>query len=208
LKSQNPKTLVHLLVEARNGDSDALHRLCGELEGFIRGYFQKRFRDPEVVNDLCQETHVRLLQNIASIRDQMRLRSFVAKVALHVSNDYLRKKYRNRDRQALLTPESEESSSRLSQIAGETTTEATVIARVDLERALEQLSPKSRHILLLKSQGFNYDEISEEFGISVSGVKMQVKRGLAALRLLLFSVTFLVLTTTLVSKTICIFILA
>jgi len=204
LQPQDSKTLVGLLDQARSGDSGALHRLCGELEGFIRGYFRKRFRDPEVVNDLCQETHIRLLQNILTIRDHMRLRSFVAKVALHVSNDYLRKKYRKRSRQALATPDPEGDVSQLSRIAGDTTTETTVIERVDLERALAQLPSKSRDILLLKSQGFNYDEISEEFGISVSGVKMQVKRGLAALRLLLFSVTFLVLTTTLVSKTICV----
>jgi len=43
---------------------------------------------------------------------------------------------------------------------------------VDLTEALNKLSEKSREIILLKSQGYDYEEISEQMGLSVNGVKM------------------------------------
>ncbi len=196
MKASDPKIIASLLVKARRGDPAALQLLCRELEGFIRGYFQKRFRDPEVVNDLCQETYIRLLDNILRVRDQMKLRSFVAKVALHVCNDHLRKKYRAKRNEDLARFDEIADPAAFMHLAGESDTDVTVINRVDLEKALAHLPGKSRDILVLKSQGFNYSEISKEFGISVSGVKMQVKRSLTLLRALLFSVTFFALVTT------------
>ncbi len=67
---------------------------------------------------------------------------------------------------------------------------------MDLTEALNKLSEKSREIILLKSQGYDYEEISEQMGLSVSGVKMQVKRTLEQLRFSLLAVTFLAFLTT------------
>lgn len=138
---------------------------------------------------------MRLIANILTVREPMKLRSFVAKVAMHVSNDYLRKKYRNLREQSFDVDETKVASADGDPI-GEYETEATLLSRMDVNRALAQLPERSRAILLLKMAGFKYEEISKEFDLSVSGVKMQVKRSLETLKTLLYSVTFFLLTTT------------
>jgi DNA-directed RNA polymerase specialized sigma24 family protein len=70
---------------------------------------------------------------------------------------------------------------------------------MDLRKALDQLPEQSRRILLMRADGYKYEEISAKTDLSVSGVKMQVKRNLAKLRSAL-DVTISVLATTLVLK--------
>jgi len=36
-----------------------LQQLCKELEGYVHGFFWKKFRDNVIVDDLCQETFIR-----------------------------------------------------------------------------------------------------------------------------------------------------
>ena len=60
-----------------------------------------------------------------------------------------------------------------------------------MQKALAQLPEKSRHILTMKSNGYSYEEIAAETELSVSGVKMQVKRSIEQLKFSVFIVTFL-----------------
>ena len=74
-----------------------------------------------------------------------------------------------------------------------------ILRRLDLQKALEQLPEQSRRILLMRADGYKYEEISAETDMSVSGVKMQVKRNLAKLRSAL-DVTLLTFSATLLLK--------
>jgi len=177
--------LAELLKKASAGDDTALNALCQELEPAIQKYFWYRFQNPDIVDELCQETFVRFLKNLPNIRDRMSLRSFVIKIAIHVTQDYFRKKYRH--------PEEELEAERVT--SGEDPAEAH-LRRMDLKKALDQLPEQSRRILLMRADGYKYEEISAKTDLSVSGVKMQVKRNLAKLRSAL-DVTLSVLATTL-----------
>lgn len=202
LKENNNKKLAELLRRAQSGDRNSLQVLCKELEGYIRGYFRTKFKNNAIVDDLCQETYFRFLKNILLIRDKMKLKSFVAKVALHVMQDYFRQKYRikenglensygiDEDRETKLKMEVME------QITNDYD-DQTILSKIDLHRALNQLSEKSRNIILLKTKGLNYNEISLETGLTVSGVKMQIKRSIEQLRVILFLVTFYFINSTL-----------
>ncbi len=118
----------------------------------------------------------------------MSLRGFAIKIAIHVTQDYLRKKYRH--------PEEGLEVDKL--VSGEDLAQ-TILRRLDLQKALEQLSEQSRLILLMRADGYKYEEISAKTDLSVSGVKMQVKRNLAKLRLAL-DVTISTLATTILVK--------
>ncbi len=108
---ERTRKLADLLTKAQQGDQDALNLLCKELERHVRGYFWVKFRDNDLVDDLAQETYLRLLRNLTTIREPLKLRSFVAKVALHVTQDYFRGKYREKEEELephlLTTPASE-----------------------------------------------------------------------------------------------------
>jgi RNA polymerase sigma-70 factor (ECF subfamily) len=191
------KTLAGLLKKAQTGETAALQALCKALEGFIRGCFRQKFRDTALVDDLCQETYIRLLNNLPQIREEMKLTAFVAKVAFHVTQDYFREKYRRKEEALETDYQSEDrQESHLKIDVADNRVDEHILNKLDLETALQQLPEKSRTILILKSCGYNYEEIAEEVGISVSGVKMQVKRSLEQLRTLLFTVTILLLGAT------------
>jgi len=194
VEDSSQKNLSQLLEKAQAGDSTALHLLCKELEGHIRGYFSQKFQNKAIVDDLCQETYLRLLNNLLLIRKKMKLKSFVVKVALHVAQDYLRKKYRN------IEVHKNNSKEMIKEVVRDNQNDTRILNGLDLENALNQLPEKSRNILMMKTQGYNYEEISAEMGLSESGVKMQVKRGLEQLRNFLYDVTFLFFVTTIYMK--------
>ena len=182
------RRLAELLGKATAGDEVALNALCRELEPAVQKYFWHKFQNHDVVEELRQETFVRFLKNLPNVRDRMSLRSFIVKIAIHVTQDYFRKKYRHPEEE--LEPEGVTS--------GEDPAEA-ITQRVDLEKALAELPEQSRRILLMRADGYKYEEISAETKISVSGVKMQVKRNLAKLRSVL-DVTISVAAATVVLK--------
>lgn len=173
---QRDQRLGDLARDAQRGDQEALERLCIELQGLVRGFFWNKFQDKTLVEELSQETYVRMLKNFRHLRDPLKVRGFVTKVAYHVSQDHLRQKYRRREEslEPLL-----EKGARVEPVApdGERTVQSLA-----LENALSELPEKSRQILLLKVEGRKYEEIADSLGISVSGVKMQVKRSLERLR--------------------------
>ena len=164
------RLLAELLTKASAGDDVALNTLCGELGPPIRKYFWRRFQNPDVVEELCQETFIRFLKNFSNIRERMSLRGFIIKIAIHVSQDYLRKKYRH-----------PEESLEVDEVTSVEDPAEVILRRLDLQKALEKLPEQSRRILLMRADGYKYEEISAETDMSLSGVKMQVKRNLAKL---------------------------
>jgi len=195
------KDLAALLTKAQRGDRSSLQQLCKELERYVRGFFRKKFRENAIVDDLCQETFIRFLHNLPQIRDKMKLRSFVAKVAFHVMQDHFRQKYRKREERLEEDYEDETIQEPHLKVENfENESDDDILNNVDLTEALNKLSEKSREIILLKSQGYDYEEISEQMGLSISGVKMQIKRTLEQLRFSLLAVTFLSFLTTILRE--------
>jgi RNA polymerase sigma-70 factor (ECF subfamily) len=193
--------LAHLLEKAQRGDQAALQSLCKELEQLIRGYFWQKFQNHDIVDDLAQETYTRLLKSLPAVQEPMRLRSFVVKVAIHVTQDFLRQTYRKRERALennLATASNDEGE--LPEPSEQHDAPDRILSKIDLDQALAQLPEKTRQILLLKADGYKYEEIAAETNLSVSGVKMQIKRSLENLRTLLGNVTFLLIVTTILIK--------
>ena len=87
-EDRTARLLAGLLTKATAGDEAALNTLCRELEPPIHKYFWRKFRNPDVVDELCQETFIRFLKNLPNIRERMSLRGFAIKIAIHVTQDY------------------------------------------------------------------------------------------------------------------------
>lgn len=189
------KNIAQLLRRARSGDTESLQELCRELQQSMRWYFLRKFKDVNIVDDLSQETYLRFLKNMPNIRHPVKLKSFVLKVAFHVTQDYFRQKYRRKESQFDADiPHSEIKGSLYGSI-DENTDSDYVLRKVDLESALSKLPRKTREILRMKAEGYRYEEIAEALDFSVSGVKMQVKRGVEKLKMLIYSVTFFLFKT-------------
>ncbi len=175
--------LSNLLKSAQKGDKSSLDILCRELENHLHGFFRKKFENQAIVDDLAQEAYLRLLRSLPKIREPEKLRGFVTKIAIHVSQDYLRQKYRKKEEEFESYIDSADEQFK----KHDKTTEAfdsteKILNNIDIHRALDLVSEKSRHILLLKINGYKYEEIAEKVGLSVSGVKMQVQRAILQLK--------------------------
>lgn len=202
MSKETAKYLARLLKEAQKGDRRSLDTLCRELEDILRGYFWQKFGDKTIVDDLAQETYVRLLQSLPRIKEPMKLRGFVTRIAVHVSQDFLRTKYKLNEEQLEADFDSDEDSRTTKERALElSSSPEKLIENMDLREALEQLSEKSRQILMMKIDGYNYPEIAKKAGLSISGVKMQIQRSIEFLRSEIFFVTFWAFFTTILIET-------
>jgi len=193
----NQQSLVNLFNRYKQGDRNSLEMLCKNAEQFIRGYFERKFSNIDTVNDLCQETFIRLMSSIDQINESMKFKNFVLKIAFHVMQDYFRQKYRSETIDYLEDEPLSETQPR-HQIADTSDNTDSVIKKIDLENALKALPEISQKILHQYSEGFKLSEIAKNFDLSESAVKMQIKRNLEKLRSTLFLVTFFPFLTTIV----------
>jgi len=165
-----------------------LEKLCKYSEEFIRNYFTYKFKDVNVVDDLCQETYSRLINSFVNIREPVKYKNFVLKTAFFVVQDFLRKKVKIHSKMDSLYDLEDY---KFSVYDVNASFDEHVISEIDLKNALKKLPPKSQLILKMQSEGYRYHEIANKLGLSESAIKMQVKRSLKKLSELLFIVTFI-----------------
>ncbi len=160
-----------LVASAQGGDTAARERLLSAVEPILRAFFMKRIGYRVEVDDLVQNTLLRIHNGLEDLKDPERLKAFALKAALFEVQDLYRGRYGLRER--LYPPEL------LPEVAGG---ESGAGRAVDLERALDTLTPKARRIIELREYGFRYEEIAEIIGSTEAAIKMQVKRSFEKLR--------------------------
>lgn len=165
-----------LVARARSGDEAARNRLLRNIEPILRAFFTKRLNRVDDVDDLVQNTLIRIHRSLDDLKQPDRLKAFSMKAAFFEIQDFYRGRYSLRE--ALFDPDLPTPGS----VAPE-----NVAAGIDAERALELLSPKAREILELREMGYPYVEIAEMVDTTEAAVKMQVKRAFDRLRELLAS---------------------
>lgn len=159
--------------QAQQGDEAARERLLAALEPILRGFFRKRLGRSGEVDDLIQNTLIRVHRGLDDLINPARLKAFAMKAALFELQDLYRGRYGLREH--LYDPD----------LPLPGTQPADSGLRMDLDRALEVLTPHARRILELRELGYRYAEIAETLDTTEAAVKMQVKRAFEKLRGLL-----------------------
>lgn len=163
-----------LVEQAKSGDERARARLLARLEPLLRAFFVQRIGHRSEVDDLVQNTLVRIHTGLEDLENSERLKAFSMKAALFELQDYYRGRYHPKER--LYDPEFPPDDPRLPDSSG---------ARLDAERALATLSERARRIVELREYGYRYEEIARAIGTTEAAVKMQVKRAFERMRQLL-----------------------
>lgn len=175
-----PSDFEKSLVEAaRAGDPRALAAVLNRLERVFRSFFLSRIGLRDEVDDLVQNALLRVHTGIADLQDPSRLKAFAMKAAFFELQDLYRGRYRGRE--ALYDP----------LLAPDAAEDGDVADRLDLERAMAQLSPHARRIIELREYGFRYEEIAAVLGTTEAAIKMQVKRAFEKLREILASIMWI-----------------
>jgi RNA polymerase sigma-70 factor (ECF subfamily) len=171
-----------LVAQAQTGDERARAQILSRLEPMLRAFFIKRIGLRPEVDDLVQNTLLRVHNGLAALKDPARLKAFTMKAGVFELQDYYRGRYSMKEH--LYDPDYPPSHAAGVGAAAE---------GVDLERALATLTPKARKVIELREYGYRYEEIAQMIGTTEAAIKMQVKRAFEKLRDVLGSVAVFLL---------------
>jgi len=175
-----------IVSAARDGDPKALNQLLEALRPILTAYFYQRLGNLSAqVEDLTQNTLLRLSRGIKRIEHPERFKAFALKAALFELQDFYRGRHSLREQ--VTAPED------LQQAFTYSPSEAE--QNIDLEKILKKLPPKAQEILLLRAYGYRYAEIAKKLGTTEAAIKMQVRRAFQKLQEMFLTLFFLFIFT-------------
>jgi RNA polymerase sigma-70 factor (ECF subfamily) len=138
-------------------------------------YISRFAGDPDLAEDVVQETFIRLAEHPPA--DATAIRAWLFTVATNLARDSL--KIRGRRRRLLADREG------WIPTAGPAPDPAEALERKEargrVRRALAQLSEKERMLLLMREEGFKHREIAEALGTTTASVGTLIARALVKL---------------------------
>ena len=165
---------------AQGGDQRARTALFEAAEPVLQGYFIKRIGKNAAVDDLVQNTLVRLHEGLADLKKPGSLKAFLMKAALFELQDYYRGRYDMKE--ILYDPDVPPERTGGAHLEARRAGSIPAEEEMDVERALAVLSDKARRIIELREYGYRYKEIARLFDTTEAAVKMQVKRAFDKMR--------------------------
>ena len=164
------------------GDEAAFDRLYGENVERVYAVCLRMAGDAAQARALTQESFVRAWQRMGSFRGDSRLSSWLHRIAVNVVLMHIRKK-NNRITEAPLETESPNDESPVPEYGAEDGRLSGSIERVNLESAIDKLSPGYRIIFVLHDvEGYEHNEIAEMLDCSVGTSKSQLHKARMKLR--------------------------
>jgi len=167
----------------RQRDVALLQALVGQYQYRLVRYFTYLLGRRDAVDDLVQETWLRVLERGHSYDGQSRFEPWLFTVARNLALDYMRKRrVFSLDSKDSLEPDLE-SLSPVSHAPSPFEQAARTEDAQRLAHSLQTLEPIYREALVLRFQeDLSLQEMSHVIGASVSTVSSRIYRGLAALR--------------------------
>jgi RNA polymerase sigma-70 factor (ECF subfamily) len=178
------------VVEAvKAGDNEAYRQLVDRHKRKLYGVMIRIVGDPDVAEELAQETFVKAFAGISKFREDSTFGTWLVQIGVHVARDHIRRTQRLRERRVISLdayreahgddrdpPDTRASSDPLGGVEGN---EAKALVR----QALAQIPPEYREVLVLKHfENWPYERIAEATGDSVGTLKVRAHRARRLLR--------------------------
>jgi len=173
-----------LAVEAKRGSEEAFRELVERFHRPVYALIVRIVRQPELAEDLSQETFLKAWKALARFDPERRFSSWIFKIAHNSALDELRRG--GLETVSLDAPFAgdDEPPELPADLAAENPLLRTLARESGrlLERAISRLRPAYRGILLLRfAQEMSYDEIAEVLGLPLGTVKIHIFRARAEL---------------------------
>jgi RNA polymerase sigma-70 factor (ECF subfamily) len=164
---------LKLIKQAKKGDSSALAILLRENYPFLVKYLIKITLQPQLAEDLAQDTMVKCIEKISLYNGSSKFSSWLITIATNLFIDSTRKQKREK-----LWSEQEKALRKVQWQLENSNEEWNVAIE-----ALFHLSEELRIPIILKHYyGYSYDEISKLMGIPEGTVKSRIHNGLISIR--------------------------
>jgi len=158
-----------LVQKAQEGSPEAFERLY---EMHLRRVYALSLRmlsDPNRAEEATQDIFVRAWEKIDTFQFRSAFGTWLHRLGVNVILGNLKSEKRRDDRTSPVTDELD--------LFVREVQEAMPETRLDLERAIAELPPRAKEILILHDiQGFRYREIAEMIGTAEGTVKSQLNR--------------------------------
>lgn len=159
-----------VVVAVLEGESDDFRVLVDRYEDTLYRHLCRMAGDEALAAELLQKTFIRSYRRLDQCREPERVGGWMFRIASNLCKDHMKR--RDRDDVALEDAPPVEAQGDNPEAAAERGE-----IRVQLEEALQALSPEKREAFLLKHlEEYTYAEISERLGVSASAAKMRVHR--------------------------------
>lgn len=175
-------TRIHLLKMAHSDSSSErltqdqaqlLQELYGAFGRVVYSVGLRYLRSHPDAEDLTQDVFLHLVSKLATYKGQGSLEGWVRRVAQRTALMRIRTKRMR-------------SEARLYDDSGVSTHhDSRALLRLTIDRAIQEMSNKSRHVFLLRLEGYKHREIAAILGIGVESSKARMHRARTRIRLLL-----------------------
>jgi RNA polymerase sigma-70 factor, ECF subfamily len=153
-----------------NTNSDKLEHIYNSLRERLRKFIMFRVKDAVAADDILHDIFLKIHNNIATLRDESKLESWIFQIARNAITDHIRM-------QKETVPDVEELPSETEE------REATKQLAEGLHDMISTLPEPYREALTLTEfTGLSQKMLAERLGISVSGAKSRVQRARKMLR--------------------------
>jgi RNA polymerase sigma-70 factor, ECF subfamily len=167
-----------LVARCRAGDVDAFETIYNQHAARIYTLACRMAGSPQDGEDLLQEIFLQAHRKLASFKGDSTLGTWLYRLALNHCLDYVRSRRAKMGR----VTDTLDAEGAMEPVAAR----ETPIARVDLERALQQLPEGCREAFVLHDvEGFDHKEVAKLLGIAEGTSKSQVFKARSRLRGLL-----------------------
>jgi RNA polymerase sigma-70 factor, ECF subfamily len=158
-----------LMVEAQKGNSKMYDTLLTEVSGYLQSYLRYKIRAEETASDLLQEILISLHRARHTYDSQLPFKPWLFKIVQSRLIDYYRKNGK-RDDYKLMSDDSY-----MDTLCAEA--EVSQLEVIAFNNAISSLSDDQRRVLCaIKFDGKSIKEVSVEFNMSVSAVKVTAHR--------------------------------
>jgi RNA polymerase sigma-70 factor (ECF subfamily) len=158
-----------LLDRCRRGERGAFEELVERTQRQVFTLAYRLVGDRHEAEDVAQESYLRAFRSLGGFREDARFETWLYRIVTNVAMTQLRK----RGRFGVLLSEDRENTSPEPEVRPVD----EVIERDELRRALAELPPATRSIVVLKDvYGFSVQEIATETGLTEGAVKLRLHR--------------------------------
>lgn len=171
----SPTDDLRLIVRAQAGDLQAFEQVLRAVEPPLRRYVGRLIGGRGTVDDVLQETFVRIWRGLGWLREPALFRAWAYRIATREAQRFLRRELK---RDELTADEAE-----LNQLKAPLDDPA---ARLDLESTLSRISPRARTVLVAHYfEGLTLEEVAAVAEAPLGTVKSRLASGLKQARALM-----------------------
>jgi RNA polymerase sigma-70 factor (ECF subfamily) len=175
-----------------DGRTNSFAELVDRHKDSVYGTLMRLTGDPDVAEELAQETFVRAYRGLGKFRGESRFGTWLVQIAVNLARDRIRERQRQRGRVVSLDELLERDAD--SPVLAESRPQYDPLAEVSerdllrrFEQSLQELPPGYREVFLLHHiQGLSYEDIAQMTGDSVGSLKVRTHRARKLLKEMLF----------------------